>query len=335
MSSVNVSSLDKIRFSYASFVRYSIGCQLDHEQDRKYIIPAGNYNDKTDGCFVEISVNTQTKEVKHVSFENKKFANLESMGLDSESFAQSYLVRNNKYIVVFFKDRHYNVYDIENDKWLLRSYEKGLFLNNTYHSRSVMINDQILIISKSNQLYFYSVAYDHLTNPTLLHEYELKTKNVFFERHGMCCIDYKQEKSAKKLSYYVKILLFGGYQNKDVLSSFVLCDIVLSSDPDSLSLDDNDWHDQMICEKISIKEQLIDKNLFKLKNVNIEKHEKWKWMDFGYKCLVNSKNETVIMIVGDYRQLEKSVYTHVQDTWKDNIILYNCVTHEIICKSEV
>ena len=61
------------------------------------------------------------------------------------NYIHSYLVRNNTYIIVFGDHELYNVYDMENDKWLLK--ENEIKWPEDSESRSLLINDEIIIIS--------------------------------------------------------------------------------------------------------------------------------------------------------------------------------------------
>ena len=184
-------------------------------------------------CFYELNVHDTGNSVNYKSFKcdyNKKFTNLKCIGLDNAMYTHSYLVQNNKYIVVFKKNQCYNVYDLENDIWLLKKGEKKL--KHVYHhgSRSVLINDEILLISQHNQLQFYFIGNHHVTNPILIEKYTLKTNNVSFIQHGMCLIDLIKQESSQNQSYQTytfKIFLFGGYNN-DFLKSFLCLDVLLS-----------------------------------------------------------------------------------------------------------
>ena len=199
-------------------------------QQKKNIIIGGLRGEE---CFYELSVHDYGNSIDYKSFKydyNTQFTSLKHIGLDNAINTHSYLVQNNKYIIVFKNNQCYNVYDIHNDIWLLKNGEKEL--KHVYHhgARSVLINDEILIISQYNQLQFYFIGNHHITNPILIDKYTLKTSNISFIQHGMCIIDFiKQESSQNELhqTYTFKIFLFGGYNNR-FLKSFLCLDVLLS-----------------------------------------------------------------------------------------------------------
>lgn len=225
-----------LKIHYVPFVRYT-----KHEspiavdepkkkstKQQKNIIIGGYSSNK--GGFHELIVNDHPKSINYKSFENdynKKFANIKHIGAWSARYTHSFLIRNNKYLIVFSYNDCYNVYDMCNDKWLLKQGEKGLTKNNSFESRSVLIKDMI-IISTGEKLYFYHIGNDHIRHPKLFHEYKLRNyKNVSFNGHGMCLMDFEEESSqyGSNLQYRFKIILFGGTSNKDALSSFLELDV--------------------------------------------------------------------------------------------------------------
>ena len=199
--------------------------------------------------FYELIVDDDGNSINYKSFKNdykRKFANLLYIELYGAPDTHSYLVQNNKFIAVYKENEYYNVYDMENDKWMLKQDEK--LVKYFVVGQSTLINDEIIIVSSGNQLYFYFIGNDHITDPTLIHKYTLKTKNISFIFHGMCIIDFvKQESPKDKLyqTYELKIILFGGQLNNDFLSSFLYLDVLLSYQDDKL-------------DSISIDEKLID-----------------------------------------------------------------------------
>ena len=144
------------------------------------------------------------------SFENdykKRFASLKHCDLASAQNVQSYLIENNKYLVIFYRDEYYNVYDMYNDKWLISNNynSRGLKVDrrrdgiNT--SRDVLIHDEMIIRSSYKTLYFYFIGSDCIRFPKLEFEYLIQTgggKRDFkpgsgYLDHGMCIIDYRCE----------------------------------------------------------------------------------------------------------------------------------------------
>ena len=94
----------------------------------------------------------------------------------------------------------------------------------------------------------------------------------------------------------------------DFLSSFLYLDVLLSyQDIKLLSL--------------SIDESSIDKKKIKLINANSTK-ENTKRYNFGFECVVNDKNEKLIIMIGGRKRAR-------------NIDLFNCVTYELTCHQQV
>ena len=328
-----------IDVAYVPFAQYShFAASIDKNNNKlakqEKILLIGGYKIDKDVYFYEFVVDKNRNSINCKSFENdykKKFSNVHYLGLRRASYTHSYLVQNNKYLVVFREHRVYNVYDMENDKWLLGLGEKRLRHGMGDGSRSVLINDEIIIVSraKCHELCFYFIGKNHMLDPILIHEYTLKTEDVSFKYHGMCIIDFRivQQESSdsqdrNKLyhdqqTYKLKIILFGGIRNQDFLSSFLYLDILLSYMA-------NDEKFDLI--SLSIDENLIDKNQIKLMNTNcnVDKIPQNKFFTFGYQCILNYKNEPVIVIIGGQN-----------DTIKRDIHLFNCVTFEFTIKKQV
>ena len=321
--------------SCAHFPTNCEGKPQQHQKKPRNII-IGGYT-SIDGGFYEIIVNDEANCINYRSFQNdygKKFSNLKHIGLDAAANSHSYLVENDKYIVVFKDNACYNVYDIEHDKWLINDEDgkdTGLKWNNT-RTRSILINDEVIIISNAEKFYFYYIGKDHITNPIFMHEYSLKTQDVAFLNHNMCLIAFtKHTKRAKDRkekynkdddddeshdTYKLKILVFGGHMNTDSLSSFLFVDILLSY---------SFVGDKRYSQLVSVDEHLIDKSSIKLNNVSLDEITgKWDGYHCGSTCVLDSKNEAIIVIVGGkFGTMERDIH------------LFNCVTHELTRKEQV
>ena len=325
MISTFVSTDFPMEVACVPFIRYSnfptntndenINNQLQMSpKQQKNIIIGGRKNSET--AFYEFDWDDKTNSInyKHIGFEHskKKFANLNSIQLSSAQHLHSYLVGKNKYLVVFKNaiTTRYNVYDVKNDKWLLTKKKKRF---QRPGMRNVLINDEIIIESAYNRLNFSYIGNDHITDPIKMHTYILKTKNVFYCYHGMCIIDFiiiEQEQSYK--TYKLKIVLFGGSENKnyDFFSSFLYLDIILS-------------YKGITLINLSIDEILIDKNEIKLINMN-EKTENQKiWCRFGFECILNDKNEALIVIIGGNKSISRNIH------W------FNCSTYQLTQHEQV
>ena len=307
---VDVSLVPFIKYSHFSRKKNDKSNEKSTKQQQKNIIIGGK-NSNGDAFYELFVDDNDSNSINYESFKkyyNKIFANLKWIGLDGARGTHSYLVQNNKYIVVFKFDQRYNVYDMENDKWMLKQDEKK-FKHEI--NRSVLINDEIIVGSYEHALCFYFIGNDHITNPILIHKYTLKTQHVSFYGHGMCIIDFiKQESSQDKLyqTYKLKIILFGGIHNKDFLSSFLYLDVLLS------------YQDNKVLS-LSINENLIDKKKIKLININQNTINNKRYFHFGFECVFNSKNEPIIIIIGGW--------DGYNDTIKKDINLFNCVTNEL------
>ena len=83
------------------------------EQQQKHIIVDGSSNAHG---FYELIVGDNTNLINYKSFKNdynKPFASLIHVGLENALYIQSYLVQNNKYIVVLDIHKAYNVWTLK------------------------------------------------------------------------------------------------------------------------------------------------------------------------------------------------------------------------------
>ena len=275
--------------------------------------------------FFAITVDNRTKTISYNQF-RRQSSNLEHAGLIDATYTHSYLVRQNKYLVIFKGNYCYNVYNLEKEKWLLKRNEKKLKCNYFYtESQSLLINDEIIIVSCLNQLLFYSIANNHITDPQLLCQYNLKNNKLCFKNHGMCCIDFKTIETKDSKTYNTKIMLFGGNKNKNFLSSFLSCDISISYNYKTKQ--------SQLQKQISIKEHLVDHANNKLKsklkskskhNINYNDVLNGTLYNFGYQCIFNSLNEAIIIMIGGY-----------DSECQNQVLMYNCVTQDIVIKEKV
>ena len=74
-------------------------------------------------------------------------------------------------------------------------------------------------------------------------------------------------------------------------------------------------------KSLSINEMLLDENKIKLKNMNDIKVK--KWYDFGFECVVNCRNDVIIMVIGGGYRMRRDIH------------LFNCTTNELTCKDQV
>ena len=221
----------------------------------------------------------------------------------------SYLVQNNKYLVVFEDTGYYNVYDISQGKWLLHKSKAVLPNFRSTCSRGVIIDDEILIIYdwKPKKLKFYLIGKDYLVNPLLVHEYEIQTNPNRLNGCGMCVTNLMKQQSTCQFN----IMLFGG-RIKSCLPFFYSLNISISH----LQKMTNNLNDSIIV----IKEHFLDEN--EIQCINIDKSKKLRWINLSVECISNFKNEPVIVIFGGTDQ-------------KTDIHLFNCHTKTFIRKQNV
>ena len=181
-------------------------------------------------------------------------------------------------------------------------------------------------------MYFYYIGNNYISKPLLLHKHKLKTKKVCFNAHGMCVVGFEfvQQKSNTKTPkdesckrYKLKIILFGGCDNENILSSFLYLHVLVSYNCNYFLIKEASTltSEQMIQISI-IDENLIDENEIKLKNIN--EMENKNWYNFGFECIDNWKKEPVIVIVGGS-----------QSDMANDVYLFNCATYQLERKKEV
>ena len=271
--------------------------------------------------------------ISYKSFEkdyNKKNANLKIIGSDNADYIASYLLHDNKYLIVIHSIYYYNVYDLLNDKWLIKG--KGAQLSLGTYTQSVLINETVLVNTTHRRVNFYWIDENHMTNPLLIKEYRMKKSNAWFESHGVCCIDCKENS--------FKLVLLGGMY-ETFLSSFMIldCQLKLSNYKESASSNSCDNSNINISNinryQIIVKETLIDENDIQLRMecenecqnvVNKSVIKTMKWTCFSVECIMNGKNEAVIIFVGGF---------DIQLNIKKWIGLFNVTTKQLIIKQNV
>lgn len=293
--------------SYVPFARPSGMPGLPHNQPKRNII-CGGTDMANATSFYEIILSRATNPTANfISIEHEYMkinANLNKSGsrltrsCDMKSL-HSHLTSNEKYVIAIQDTWGYNVYDLENDNWLLS-------LNNTTvmqdalpraTERSLLINDEIIAISEGNNIHFYSIAGDRLKNPQLIAKHNIKTDKLGYACHGMCCIgfdDVKQGKDNSFDSYTCKIVLFGGafgYGQK-LFQSFVVFNIKVNRSRYKIKLDSINE------EKINFDMDNSKSNREKWVNIDPNNDVYNNYFDFGFECIYNAKQEAVILIIG-------------------------------------
>ena len=134
----------------------------------------------------------------------KSNANMKQCLGEDESF-HAFLVRNNKYLMLY-DEVGLNVYDMINDKWLLKTCNTKFCFETWTEERAILITDDIMVVSQDSMLEFYFIGksqdVDHITNPLKLGSYDTikcrnvrtqlpngndMTANIFLDHHGIIC----------------------------------------------------------------------------------------------------------------------------------------------------
>ena len=299
--------------------------------------------------FFEIITNENTNNITYKSFKhdyNKKLAILSQAqcGIDCtrEQMTQSYLVRNNKYIVVF-KGKDYNVYDIKNDKWLLLPHAKQLIQNWWQHAQSLLLNDEIIVVHGGYKLCFYSIRNNDIIDPKFIGEHIFESEFSTDSDYGMCCIECDAKN--KQLNnnnnncnnYNAKIMLFGCNRGHQILSSHLVCNLTVQLTKKGIGNENHRYSIQV--EEEMIKEDNGYNNDIKKDNTppttlgkdrNRRKSQiiECQSQNFGYECIFNVNKEAIIVIVGGQRY-------RGDKEWERSVLVYNTVTKKSVRKDQV
>ena len=161
----------------------------------------------------------------------------------SDDIIQSFVTKDNKYIIVLSNITGYNVYDMINGEWLFNDdFSKYIPTDgscckinfeikmHTESVQSLFLNDEMIIISQQHYLSFYYIPTKDLKSLTLIKKYQFKTENLNYCYHGMCCIGLKHSTDEKnEMNHFsIKILLLGGETNKDFFKSLLIVEIGIS-----------------------------------------------------------------------------------------------------------
>ena len=232
---------------------------------------------------------------------------------------------------------HYNVYDMTNDEWLFdhkphkeNSLESKACCDikfDTYHDsvKSLFLNDEMIITSEKNYLSFYYIPTKDLKSLDMICRYRLKTENLNYSYHGMCCIGLKHsiDKKIQMNNFSMKILLLGGETNDNFFQSFLIVEIFISmpfyqtkapSFGEKNSYDhicDNSYDYYSINYNVGIdvtKETLVDETKLRYNindnnnNDNNENGDKKTLLyeNFGCICLRNTlkTSEPIVLLIG-------------------------------------
>ena len=213
---------------------------------------------------------------------------MKKIGWNHAYGVDSYFLEKDRLIAVLNKDediKEYNVYDISNDDWMINENTK---LNVDIHgnARSLLVCNKLFVISYQRNIYIYSICND-ICNPQLIQTYKIKDKTKYYRNHGMCLFECNELKDGKSINF--KILLFGEIsEERSFLESFLELCIKLSLNYENIS--DSEFE---ISEKARKQVKCVNFDP-KSNDCNIEN----AYVNFGFECFLNSKNEPIIIIIG-------------------------------------
>ena len=263
-----------------------------------------------------------------------KNANIKRIKLKTARYSHSYITQNNKYIIVFRNDVGYNIFDISQDKWLKIEGNCKTVIGHyitDYHSRSIFINDELLIFSFKNNIFIFRLSFNNigLTVVKLVAKY-YSNKMTNYNHHGFCCVEWNirenvilDEKDVKTWTLYdLKLLLFGGDSipfGKSIVQLNISLEIPFVNSNqlrnDHIAFGDKECNIKVI-ERHIIKDDMkySDNGSKYLYNGSL-KHA--KLCNFGYECAKNDNNESVVIIIGGNK------------IYNTGLILYNVNQQEI------
>lgn len=319
------------------------GCKQDWERNSKpdskkkpLIICICEKNNETQ--FYQL-LTKQHDRIEYRSFQEyfgKKNAKFSVIGMKYGHFTHTFLTRDESNIIVFNKYFGYNVYDIRSDRWLLETNNKEIDYQ-TRSARSLLVNDEILIISERKQIHLYNLS--NIINPHAIEHWRIQSKiyNDYtrdYNEHGVCLLEfyknpiddndneiiidknninnYTNHENGKEI-YYIKILLFGGAYVMPFERSIIEFKIKLWKTTTTSYYNSKVNH----FEKTEILEKPLKKHIKYLGSMRDIKDDLY---DFAYQCIVNYNNHRIIVIIGDIDVIEDSC---------NSIFLYNYDTNEM------
>ena len=327
----------KYSINFVPCAKYS---ENKNEHHKSKVIICGGYQ-PNESYLHELDTSAENSKTVH-----NLNINLKTIGCHYGCGIIALLTKDNKNLITIKPmSGLYNVYDFNSKQWLLKKRRtrksensKNSKTNKSFDHRldifhlkgigykSLFIDDNILIISHKNKLYFYNL--DDILNPRKFCEYKIvnkipNQKNNGYVHHGMCLIDYQFIKNEREniCNVFLTVLLFGGQDNVPFESTFTKFDIIIAVNSNSNS-NNNSNSNKKMCVASKIKEEkIIDMNLFEVKQNMLD------LCYFACHCVRNKDNEIVIVIIGG---ISDSVY----DTG-DSIFLYNVNQNTMIAKEGV
>lgn len=304
---INRNTMDSTQFPQnleaflVPFARYSPDLTLLGTKSNvktRFILPGDQHNTNLHEVLINSNDSDNDNRIAFKSFKNdykKPNGSVDAMNLRNGTSIMSHITSDNKYILMLHYSFGYNVYDIENDNWLLKE-NKQLSIHHM-NARSVLINDEILAISEANMIYIYTISlskkYDRLRDPYRIKEYEIpQTFDCNYDEHGMGVNNVMMDGNGHVCEF--GLYLFGGY-HRAFDESFHTINVDLfykAADVDDKSINNNIY--------VNIE----------INSVNIEKYKGFKCKKgmrlslFGYESIINSANEFILLIIGGKKMVD-------------------------------
>ena len=247
-------NIQRIEFSHCSVVNAQ-----DSKYSKRNIIIGGVLHKQVTFLDAQVSLKDGNHVIEYKSFKKdyqKLHARLHMTNsttipfefLDDAEECHSFLINDNKHLMVF-NDEGSNVYDIENDTWLLNKKDESIIYSRVDvidDDRVLLITDEIFVISYQKDLYFYFINKNDVAHPKLLKKYTIKQEKVSYEQHGLVCTKLEQTNDVKPLSktgntctlLTFEMIIFGG-RNIVFGKSFIKFIVDLSYDNVNINININ------------------------------------------------------------------------------------------------
>ena len=276
---------------------------------------------------------------------DKNNANLHKIDLYRAFLTHCFITQDNKHIIIINKGIGYNVYNIQSDKWI-----SGQTMSLSYsHSRSLLIDDRILIVSEAQHIILYDISDIRKPVKITSHILGIKVKindgdyndvpsfrDCHYIGHGICLIDYNSElnnKNGNRKYNFTIVLCGGGFRDIPFLKSFVELEISLSLNK-FVDVVNTLWNSVprygvKINEKhISCQNIIVDEK----KHLEILATKPFGY--FGLQCVqthTQDGNETFLIIIGYDKRFNKT-----NDFFNEkSIVLFNYTKKTMQCKANV
>lgn len=262
------------------------------------------------------------------------------------------LIKSNRLLYVFNGvTGKANVYDIDKDEWQCKDPGHNKQFNKLGGVKRedgisiLSLNDEIVIVLNANDrktMYFIDISNENVYEPEIF-EVKVLINDKDINAIAMCCIEYdyryNSNSNNKSKECKLKILLFG-CREKNIIDSLASYNICINWNDIK-----NTWNvSSFIKNKINGNDITIvnddENNNNNLNKINLIKQlNKCRLYDFGYQCIFNLKNESIIIIIGGTNanndQNDDNDDNDDRIEWGKSIILFNVTRKELKLKQNV